>query len=185
MPVRDVHLLALHEPYHSPRHPVPINGTIVHALTLLHPAVPQPDGGHMYRCLTEFPGRTEGCLVPLSTLTYELDGGRLWDDVADWEYVVDVLVELTRAEQCDAMHLGLPDHKVTMLVNGPETVYSFIEPDGGRSMRGPADRQREVDELTGKVHEFVARGGPFWPGNGLVPPPSRPVLPWYRPATRH
>lgn len=61
--VRDVHLLALHEPYHSPRHPVPVSGTIVHALTLLH--------------------------------------------------------------------------------------------------------------------------GLFWSGDGLVPPPSRPVLPWYRPAVRH
>jgi hypothetical protein len=52
MTVRDVHLLALHEPYESPEHPVPINATIVHALTLLHPHLPQPDGGRMYRCLT-------------------------------------------------------------------------------------------------------------------------------------
>jgi hypothetical protein len=50
-------LTCTHEPYESPDHPVPINATIVHALTLLHPAVPQPDGGRMYRCLTEFPGR--------------------------------------------------------------------------------------------------------------------------------
>lgn len=56
--VEDVYLLMLHEPYASSEHPVPINATIVHALTLLHPAVPQPDGGRMYRCLTEFPSRT-------------------------------------------------------------------------------------------------------------------------------
>ena len=77
MTVQDVYLLALHEPYQSPQHPAPINATIVHALTLLHPAVPQPDGDWMYRCLTEFPGRTPGGVVPLSTLTFELDGGRL------------------------------------------------------------------------------------------------------------
>lgn len=41
MSVQDVYLLALHEPYQSAQHPVPINATIVHALTLLHPAVPQ------------------------------------------------------------------------------------------------------------------------------------------------
>ena len=41
MSVHDVYLLALHEPYQSAQHPVPINATIVHALTLLHPAVPQ------------------------------------------------------------------------------------------------------------------------------------------------
>jgi hypothetical protein len=57
MSVEDVYLLMLHEPYASSEHPVPINATIVHALTLLHPAVPQPDGSRMYRCLTEFPSR--------------------------------------------------------------------------------------------------------------------------------
>ena len=77
MSVEDVYLLMQHEPYASSEHPVPIDATIVHALTLLHPAVPQPDGGRMYRCLTEFPSRTPGCLVPLSTLTFELDGGLL------------------------------------------------------------------------------------------------------------
>jgi len=49
MSVEDVYLLMLHEPYASSEHPVPINATIVHALTLLHPAVPQPDGSRMYR----------------------------------------------------------------------------------------------------------------------------------------
>ncbi len=47
MAVQDVYLRALHEPYQDQQHPVPINATIVHALTLLHPAVPQPDGGRM------------------------------------------------------------------------------------------------------------------------------------------
>jgi hypothetical protein len=50
----------------------------------------------MYRCLTEFPSRTPGCVVPLSTLTFELDGGRLWPQVADWEAVVAAIVNLTR-----------------------------------------------------------------------------------------
>jgi hypothetical protein len=85
--VKDVYLLMLHTPYQSREHEVPIDATIVHARTLLHPAVPQPDGGRMYRCLTEFPARTPGCLVPLSTLTFELDGGELWPQVADWERV--------------------------------------------------------------------------------------------------
>ena len=53
----DVCLVAGHEPYTDPRCPVPINATIVHAATLLHPQVPQPDGGMIYRCLTEFPDR--------------------------------------------------------------------------------------------------------------------------------
>lgn len=98
----------LHEPYASSEHLVPINATIVHALTLLHPAVPQPDGGRMYRCLTEFPSRSPGCLVPLSTLTFELHGGLLWPDIADWKRVVDAVVHLARDRACDAMPLGLP-----------------------------------------------------------------------------
>lgn len=64
MGVEDVYLLMQHEPYKSSEHLVPVDATIVHALTLLHPAVPQPDGGRMYRCLTEFPSRTPGCLGP-------------------------------------------------------------------------------------------------------------------------
>jgi hypothetical protein len=102
MSVEDVYLLMLHEPYASSEHPVPINATIVHALTLLHPAVPQPDGSRMYRCLTEFPSRTPGCLVPLSTLTFELDGGLLWPEIADWKCVVDAVVRLARDKACDA-----------------------------------------------------------------------------------
>ena len=94
MSVEDVYLLMQHEPYASSEHPVPIDATIVHALTLLHPAVPQPDGGRMYRCLTEFPSTTPGCLVPLSTLTFELDGGLLWPEIADWKRVVDAVVRL-------------------------------------------------------------------------------------------
>ena len=77
MSVEDVYLLVQHEPYASSEHPVPIDATIVHAMTLLHPAVPQPDGGRIYRCLTEFAISPARLLVPLSTLTFELDGGLL------------------------------------------------------------------------------------------------------------
>ncbi|HTR92366.1 MAG TPA: hypothetical protein VMI73_11555 [Trebonia sp.] len=48
---------------------------ITHARSFLHPDLPQPDGGRVYRCLTEAPGRTPGCLVALSGLDYELCGG--------------------------------------------------------------------------------------------------------------
>ena len=173
-----MHFLALHEPYESPEHPVPINATIVHALTLLHPAVPQPVGGLMYRCLTEFPVRTPGCLVPLSTLTFELDGGRGWGLIGDWESVVESVVRLTRAKQCDAMHLGLPNRAATLLCNSPITRASVFYDDGSRGQLGPADRQAELDDLTARVRAFVSRG-PFWPGENLVPPPSHPrVLPY-------
>lgn len=61
----------------------------------------------MYRCLTEFPDRSPGCVVPVSTLTYELNGGRLWGAVGGWERVTDVVVALARADRWDAMPLGI------------------------------------------------------------------------------
>src|ERR1700720_3568270 len=100
--VKDVYLLTMHDPYDEPGAPAPINGVIVHAATLLHPDLPQPDAGRIYRCLTEFPGRTPGCLVTLSDLNAELDGGRLWPQVADWNAVITALITLTRtADRCE------------------------------------------------------------------------------------
>lgn len=178
--VEDVYLLVLHEPYESPEHPVPINATIVHARTLLHSAVPQPDGGRMCRCLTEFPSRTPGCLVPLSTLTYELDGGLLWPQVADWERVVDAVVHLARAKACDAMPLGLPHVTAASLASGPHTEVNVHRPDGIRSTIGGRERQQYIDELTGYIANFPA-SGPFWPGDDLVAPPADPPVMPYKP----
>jgi hypothetical protein len=172
--------LAIHEPYESPEHPVPINATIVHALTLLHPRVPQPDGGLMYRCLTEFPGRIPGCLVPLSTLTFELDGGRLWPQIGDWEAVVNAVVRVSRHGQCDAMPLGLPAVASVLLANGPTSKTHLIRPNGKGSEAGPEQRQKELDDLSRHVRAFVARG-PFWPGDNLVDPPTRPKVMPYQP----
>ncbi len=178
--VEDVHLLVLHEPYESAEHPVPIDATIVHAATLLHPAVPQPDGGRMYRCLTEFPGRARGCLIPLSTLTYELDGGRLWPQIADWQAVVTAIVRLSRAKACDSIPTGLPHRGATLLSNGPNTRVFVYTADGSRSVVGRRERQEYIDELTGTVRDFVARG-PFFPGHNLTTPPAEPAVMPYKP----
>ncbi len=180
MAVLDVHFLALHEPYRAPEHPIPINATIVHAATLLHPAVPQPDGGLMYRCLTEFPGRQAGCVVPLSTLTFELNGGRGWSKIGDWERVVLAVVKLARRGHCDAMSLGLPPTAATLLSQGPTTVHDMYFTDGGRARVGPAERQKHLDDLTDRVRAYVARG-PFWPGANLLSPPTRPAVMPYKP----
>jgi hypothetical protein len=178
--VQDVYLLALHEAYQSRQHPVPINTTVVHALTLLHPAVSQPDGGRMYRCLTEFPGRTPGEVVPLSTLTFELDGGQLWPLVADWERVVDVVVHIVRHQGCDAMPMGLPQLTAVLVGGGPTTVHELYRQEGSRSQAGPVERQQHLDELPGHVRRFAAEG-PFWPGDNLVAPPREPRVVPYKP----
>ena len=122
---------------------MPIDATIVHALTLLHPAAPC-DRGRMYRCLTEFPSRTPGCLVPLSTLTFERHGGLLWPEMADWKRVVDAVVRLARDKACDAMPLGLPSVAAASLANGPYTKVNVHRPDGSRSTIGTRERCREM-----------------------------------------
>lgn len=175
----DIYLLALMEPFESPEHPVPINAVIVHALTLLHPDVPQPDGGMMYRCLTEFPGRASGEVVPLSTLTFELDGGELWPDVADWSTVIDRVVYLGRSKKCDALWLGLPDVAVLTLASGPATSLHLYTPEG-HSVVASHERQRHIEELTGYVRDAIAHGH-LWPGDNLVAPPLDPPTMPYKP----
>ncbi|UMP03409.1 hypothetical protein [Amycolatopsis sp. EV170708-02-1] len=181
MAVKDVYLLAMHEPYRVPEHPVPINATIVHATTLLHPSVPQPDGGRMYRCLTEFPLREPGCLVPLSTLTFELDGGRLWPVVANWERVVDAVVHIARHKGCDAMPMGLPEAMAALLAQGPTSTLTLHYPDGRQVQVGWQERERHIDELMTHIRGYVAQGGPFWPGDNLVAPPAQPPKMPYQP----
>lgn len=179
MAVDDVYLLALHQPLDLPGHPVPVNATIVHARSLLSPAVPQPDGGMMYRCLTEFPNRTPGCVVPVSTLTYELDGGDLWPEVADWAAVSDAVVDLALEKGCDAMHFGLSELATALLASGPVTMPVIYTPSGRRPV-DPRERQQGLDDLANEVRRFLAEG-PFWPGDDLVPPPAEPVTLPYRP----
>jgi hypothetical protein len=175
--IQEVYLLAIHEPYESRDHPVPINATIVHAKTLLHPQVPQPDGGRMYRCLTEFPGRSAGRIVPVSTLTAELDGGLLWPLVADWERVVQAVVRLSRSRSCDAMPLGLPDDMAGSLSSGPDTAVTVYYPDR-REILGPEERQAFLRQLEHSLRGVVSQG-PFWPGDDLLEPPTEPnVMPY-------
>jgi len=135
----------------------------------------------MYRCLTEFPGRTPGCVVPLSTLTFELEGGRLWPEIAAWEVVVDALVRLGRERACDALCLGLSDYALTLLSVGPNTNLTFHDVSTGRPrLAEKHERRVEIDKLVGYVRDYVTQG-PFHPGENLVRPPRLPYEMPYRP----
>lgn len=179
MAVEDVYLLALHQAYESMEHPAPINATIVHAASLLHPFVPQPDGGLMYRCLTEFPARSPGCVVPVSTLTYELDGGCQWPEIGDWGSVVESIVHLSRGHGCDAMALALPQVTSALLAGGPTTALRVVGAKG-RSELGSRHRLEILAGIEAEVRGVVA-AGPFWPGDNLLPPPNEPALLPYKP----
>jgi hypothetical protein len=107
----------------------------------------------MYRCLTEFPSRTPGCLVPLSTLTFELDGGLLW---------------------------RLPPVPAASLADGPYTEVNVYRPDGSSSTISTRERQQYINELAGYIANLTA-SGPFWPGDNLIEPSTDPLVMPYKP----
>ena len=120
--IEDVYFLTVRAapPHRSPTDFPLAAAAIVHARTLLHPALPQPDAGRAYRCLTEFPGRVPGCLVPLSDLDYELCGGRLWPLVGDRARILAALAGLTATPgRCDSLALPLVPWDDDLLNGGP------------------------------------------------------------------
>lgn len=181
MPGPDIYFLTLHEPYQDPADQQPIDCTIVHAQTLLHPLLPQPGAGRVYRCLVEAPGRSPGCLVPLSTLTFELGGGRLWGKVADWEAVSASVAQLARRRHCDSLRIGLPQVAAVLMGGGPTTRHAIYVTDGTQFTAGGPERQRELDNLAAHVHSFADQQ-PFWTGDNLVSPPAQPARMPYEPA---
>jgi hypothetical protein len=128
----------------------------------------------MYRCLTEFPGRSDGCIVPVSTLTAELDGGLFWPLVADWERVVEAIARLSRGRFCDAMPLGLPADMAGSLSSGPDTALTVYYADR-REILGPEERPALLRQLENSLRAMVNQR-PFWPGEDLLEPPAEPRL---------
>jgi len=173
--VKDVYLLTVHEPYDEPGAPGPVNALIVHAATLLHPDLPQPDAGRVYRCLTEFPGRAPGSLVPLSELDRELDDGRLWPPVADRHAVIRALVALARnPRRCESLPLSLTPADAELLATTPGHPVNVITPKGVTAL-GDSERSRLLASLAGSL-PGTAGDPPLWPGDGLVEPPDEPVV---------
>ncbi|MET7685180.1 hypothetical protein [Streptomyces sp. NPDC005423] len=159
--VPNVYLLFAHEPYY----PAPareINTTVVSADSLLHPRLPQPDGARIHALLTH--ARQQGEIVPLSTLTHELDGGSRWKEVGDWEAVTESLLQLVRDRDCDALSLGLPELSRALLCAAPHTEVRAVGP-----IYGPTDRT-EVLAQVGRQLAWAEAGFPLWPGDNLLPP---------------
>ncbi|TLS45820.1 hypothetical protein FE633_13510 [Streptomyces montanus] len=166
-PTRQVYLLFSHEAYY-PAAAKEINTSLVAAASLLHPRVRQPDGARIYDRLTR--GRRQGEIVPLSTLTHELDGGARWPAVGDWEAVTADLLQLIQDRECDALSLGLPDIARALVCVGPHSEVRAYDPAAGRyKTYGPADRI-EVLVAVGKQLACAEAGCALWPGNGLLVP---------------
>jgi hypothetical protein len=95
-------------------------------------------------------------LVPISTLTYELDGGGLWPQVADWEQVVETLIFLSRAGELDSMPLGLPKLASSLLAMGPTTTTTIYYVGGGSTTASGRERQAQINKLAAYARNNVA-----------------------------
>jgi hypothetical protein len=170
--VKNVYFLAVHAPCEQPGARAPVNGLIVHAAALLHPDLPQPDAALMYRCLTEFPGRTPGCLVPLSTLSCELGGGRGWRTVADWPRVLHALAALARAGVLGCLPLNLTPAQSALLAADPHAKPT--------ADHGSQDRGKLLNSLTARLAQAPG-GPPQRPRCALLQPPEHPAVLPYQP----
>jgi hypothetical protein len=167
VPTLDVYLLFAHEP-HYPAAAQEINTTVVAAASLLHPRVRQPDGARIYDRLVH--GRRPGEIVPLSTLTHELDGGARWPEVGDWEAATEDLLQLIRDHDCDALNLGLPEIARALVCAGPHSEVRAVDPtSGAHRAYGTADRIEVLVEV-GQHLIWAEAGSPLWPGDGLLSP---------------
>ncbi|MBW8800648.1 MAG: hypothetical protein JF597_45920 [Streptomyces sp.] len=167
VPTTDVYLLFAHEPYY-PAAAQEINTTVVAAASLLHPRVRQPDGARIRDRLVH--GRRPGEIVPLSTLTHELEGGARWPEVGDWEAATEDLLQLIRDHDCDALSLGLPEIARALVCAGPHSEVRAVDPtSGAHRAYGPADRIEVLVEV-GRHLAWAEAGSPLWPGDGLLSP---------------
>jgi hypothetical protein len=186
--VRDVYLLLVHEPR---PHPVlaggQVNVVIVHALTLLRSDLPQPDAARVYRSLTEFPGRVPGCVVPLSTLAYELDNGRLWPRVGDWKAVSEAVVSLAFTSgqgQCRSLPLHVDHPYHALLADGPYAVIRHHDAsdschlDG--QVLGTSHRRGLLSLFADRVADWSPRAD-VWAGGETILPPADPAVMPYQP----
>ncbi|MFE5894850.1 hypothetical protein ACFQ6E_38795 [Streptomyces sp. NPDC056462] len=164
----DVYLLLAHEPYYPSDGTQEVNATVVAATSLLHPQVRQPDGARIHDRLTQ--GRRPGEIIPLATLTHELDGGAQWPYVGDWEKVTTDLVRLVRTAECDALSLGLPTIARALICTGPNNHVRTLDTAADYTLTyGPKERGAVLAEIDTYLACLVAEQG-LWPGDNLLPP---------------
>ncbi|MGW2492366.1 hypothetical protein ACWCV9_34880 [Streptomyces sp. NPDC001606] len=157
----NVYLLFAHEPYYPGPGTQEINTTVVAAGSLLHPQVLQPDGARIHDLLTQ--GRRPGEIIPLATLTHELNGGADWPTVGDWERVTTDLVQLVRSGHCDALSLGLPEIARALVCTGPHNQVRVYDVAANEFIvYGPAERAAVLTEVDMVLTSLVTEGGGGW-----------------------
>ncbi|MFF3313370.1 hypothetical protein [Streptomyces sp. NPDC002952] len=164
-----VYLLFAHEPYYPEHTAREINTTLVVADSLLHRQIRQPDGVRIHQLLTD--GRAPGEIVPLATLTHELEGGAGWRRVGDWEGVTRDLLHLARCGHCDAIHFGLPGIDRALISNGPMTQIRMVDRESGDvTVFGPDHRRAVLEYMHQELSIVTADEVAMWPGTPLLSP---------------
>ncbi|MGF0174502.1 hypothetical protein ACQF36_29575 [Streptomyces sp. Marseille-Q5077] len=164
----DVYLLFAHEAYYPGEGAQEVNATVVAVASLLHPKVRQPDAARIHDRLTR--RRAPGEIIPLATLTHELDGGAQWPYVGNWEKVTTDLVRLVRTGQCDTLSLGLPEIARALVCTGPDNHVRTLDTAAGHTLTyGPKERAAVLAEIDTYLACIVAQQD-LWPGAGLLPP---------------
>jgi hypothetical protein len=163
-------------------------GIIVQAESLLYRDLPQPAAGLMYRLVTEAPGRREGEVVPLSTLDYELDGGRLWPNVCNYndiDMLRRLMPELSGRGFFDYISVNLSDHAQFTLKLAPNATRRINYTDGTSEDVTPLDRRKALEFLERHVARVFADNPEWYPGKPLISPPVEPPSMPYKPADSH
>ncbi|MFE9454888.1 hypothetical protein [Streptomyces sp. NPDC006739] len=167
----DVYLLFAHEPYYPGPGTQEVNTTVVAADSLLHPQVHQPDGTRIHDLLTR--GRKPGEVIPLATLTHELNGGADWPATGDWESVTTDLMQLVRSGNCDALSLGLPEIARALICTGPHSHLRAYDVAADEFITyRPTERAAVLAEVDVFLACLVAERD-LWPGDGLLAPLAR------------
>lgn len=115
------------------------------------------------------PGSAPGEIIPLATLTHELDGSAQWPYVGDWEQVTTDLVRLVRTEECDALSVGLPEIARALICTGSNTHVATLCAAASQTLTyGPKERETVLAEIDTYLACLVAEQA-LWPGDGLLP----------------
>lgn len=168
MTAHRIYVLACHDPITLPGSPYPASASVWDSRALLDSRLPGPDAMHLHHLIVAPPWRRRGEVVPLSTVTAEV-GGDLDTAVAGWLRVVERLLQLSRAEEIEALPLSLNQPRWELLQSPPTGQVTAIDATGATILAAAA-RAQLVEDITSHVDSTVTDAGDLDCGTCLTRP---------------
>jgi hypothetical protein len=168
MTTHRIYVLACHTPITLPGSPYPASASVWDSRALLDSRLPGPDAMHLHHLIVSPPWRHPGQVVPLSTVTAEV-GGNLDTTVAGWSHVITELLQLSRAEEIEALPLSLNQRRWELLQSPPTGQVTAID-ETGSTVLAAAARAELVEEITRHVDSTVADASDLDCGTCLTTP---------------